>query len=163
MKYLKTLVTLSNLKSVMIMSIYFLAYTFYAQGDIVTENEMSVVKTDKDTELKWGPCPSFMPEGCHITVLHGDPSKENLDVFFKVPANYDIPNHWHTSAERMVLISGELHVTYEGEATRIMKVGSYAFGPSKKAHTAKCGDEGPCVLFIAFEEPLDAFPFEPKE
>jgi len=163
MKYLKALVTLSNLKSVIIISIFFLTYTFYGQGNIGLENEMSVVKTENDAELKWGPCPSFMPKGCNISVLHGDPSKENLDVFFKVPANYDIPNHWHTSAERMVLISGELQVTYEGEATRIMKVGSYAFGPPKKAHTAKCGDEGPCVLFIAFEEPLDAFPFEPKE
>ena len=28
----------------------------------------------------------------------------------------------------------------------------------KKAHSAKCADAGPCILFIAFEEPLDAFP-----
>jgi quercetin dioxygenase-like cupin family protein len=163
MKTLTTLKIPMNIKSILIIMMFFISSTFYGQLAMGIENEMSVVKTEKDTDLQWGPCPSFMPEGCNIAVLHGDPAKPNLDVFFKVPANYDIPNHWHTSAERMVLISGELHVTYEGEATKIMKVGSYAFGPSKKAHTAKCGDQGPCVLFIAFEEPLDAFPFVPKE
>ncbi len=60
----------------------------------------------------------------------------------------------------MILLSGELEVTYENETTQIMKVGSYAYGPSKKPHTAKCRDTGSCIIFIAFEEPLDAFAIE---
>ncbi|SHJ06213.1 Cupin domain protein [Arenibacter nanhaiticus] len=126
-------------------------------------SEMSLIKTHEDKELVWGPCPPFMPEGCTIAVLHGDPAKANVDVFFKVPANYEIPPHWHTSAERMILVSGELHVTYEGEKEQIMKTGSYAYGPSEKPHKAKCGPKDPCVLFIAFEKPLDAFPMVVKE
>lgn len=149
----------SKLKITLFISLLVVACTSYSQVTNNVTSEMSIVKTDKDADLQWGPCPPFMPDGCSIAVLHGDPAKENLDVLFKVPANYDIPNHWHTSAERMVLISGELHVTYEGEKTQIMKVGSYAFGPSKKAHIAKCGEGDPCILFIAFTEPLDAFPF----
>lgn len=152
-----------NLKVSLFVSIFFVAFTLFAQENIGIEKEMSLVKTNKDADLQWGPCPSFMPDGCSIAVLHGDPAKRNVDVFFKVPANYDIPNHWHHSAERMVLVSGELQVTYEGEGTQIMKVGSYAYGPSNKPHTAKCGDGEPCVIFIAFEEPLDAFPFVIKK
>ena len=95
--------------------------------------------------------------------LHGDRSKENVDIFFKVPANSDIAEHWHTSAERMVLVSGEMEVTYEGEAPQLLKKGSYAYGPAKKPHSAKCKDQGPCVLFIGFEEPLDAFAVENKD
>ncbi|GGW44565.1 hypothetical protein GCM10007383_31300 [Arenibacter certesii] len=125
--------------------------------------ESSRIRTHVDKDLKWGPCPAFMPDGCTIAVLHGDPSKENVDVFFKVPANYEIPAHWHNSVERMVLVSGELHVTYEGEKEQLMKVGSYAFGPSTKPHSAKCGSKDPCVLFIAFEEPLDAIPVVMKQ
>ena len=155
--------TNSTLKITLFISLLVVACTSYSQVTNNVTSEMSIVKTDKDADLQWGPCPPFMPDGCSIAVLHGDPAKENLDVLFKVPANYDIPNHWHTSAERMVLISGELHVTYEGEKTQIMKVGSYAFGPSKKAHIAKCGEGDPCILFIAFTEPLDAFPFIAKE
>jgi quercetin dioxygenase-like cupin family protein len=123
----------------------------------------SVSRTIDDNELEWGRCPDFMPDGCTIAVLQGDPAKENVDVFFKVPANSDITKHWHTSAERMVLVAGELEVTYKGEAPRLLKKGSYAYGPAKKPHSAKCGDQGPCVLFIAFEEPLDAFVVEDED
>tara|TARA_R110000868_G_scaffold257575_2_gene514753 strand:- start:3309 stop:3791 length:483 start_codon:yes stop_codon:yes gene_type:complete len=137
--------------------------SIFGQGNLDDEAEISLVRTHNDKDLQWGPCPSFMPEGCTISILHGIPSNNNLDVFFKVPANYVIPEHWHNSAERMILVSGELHVTYEGEKEQIMTVGSYAFGPSTKPHTAKCGDKDPCVLFIAFEEPLDAFPMVLKE
>ena len=111
-----------------------------------------------DEQLRWGACPDFIPKGCEITVLHGDPAKPNADIFFKVPANFTIPNHRHTSAERMVLVSGELSVTYEGQPTVVLKPGMYAYGPAKRAHKAVCGNAAPCVLFIAFDTPVDAVP-----
>lgn len=126
------------------------------------KKERALAHTYKDSELKWGPCPAFIPKGCEIAVLHGDPAKANADVFFKVPGNFTIPNHTHTSAERIVLVSGELHVTYEGQETRILKPGSYAYGPAKLAHTAVCAKGDPCVLFIAFESAVDAYPAEAK-
>jgi quercetin dioxygenase-like cupin family protein len=122
--------------------------------------EPALAFTFKDTQLKWGPCPAFIPKGCEIAVLHGDPSKGNADVFFKVPANFDIPSHWHTSAERLVLVSGKLKVTYDGQKPFTMKPGMYAYGPAKAPHKASCAKGAPCVLFIAFEAPIDAFPTE---
>lgn len=107
--------------------------------------------------LKWGPCPAFLGEGCAISVIHGDPAKKNLDIFFKVPGDYAIVHHWHTSAERMVLVSGNMTVTYDNQKTERIETGMYAYGPSKRPHTAYCEKGDPCVLFIAFEEPLDAF------
>ena len=77
-----------------------------------------------------------------------------------MPANSVIPQHWHTSAERMVLISGELHVTYDGHKTAVLKPGTYAYGPAKLPHKAECKKAGPCILFIAFESPVDAVPSE---
>lgn len=123
-------------------------------------SESSLAFTAKDTRLKWGPCPPFLPKGCGIAVLHGDPAKDNVDVFFKVPAKSTIPLHWHTSPERMVLVAGELHVTYEGEKKTVLKPGTYAYGPAKKTHGGYCASKVPCVLFIAFESPLDATPVE---
>lgn len=117
--------------------------------------------TFKDPSLKWGPCPPFIPKGCEIAVLHGDPAKPNVDVFFKVPGNFTIPRHWHTSAERMVLVSGKLEVTYDGQKPTTLKPGTYAYGPAKLAHEATCAKGDPCVLFIGFESPLDAVPSEP--
>lgn len=120
-----------------------------------------LTRTAGDSALKWGGCPDFMPKGCEIAVLHGDPTKNNADVFFKVPANAEIPRHWHTSAERMVLVAGELHVTYGGHPTAVLKPGTYAYGPARLPHAATCGKAGPCVLFIAFESPVDAVAGEP--
>ncbi len=120
----------------------------------------SVSYTTKSKQLNWADCPPLMPAGCKIAILNGALGEPNIDIFFKVPPNYDIPNHYHTSPERMVLVSGELHVTYEGEKTTVMKEGTYAYGPSEKPHVAKCQGGDPCIIFIAFEEPLDAFPFE---
>ena len=118
--------------------------------------EPALAVTHTDEQLVWGACPDFIPKGCAIAVLRGDPAKANADVFFKVPANFTIPTHWHTSAERMVLVSGELSVTYEGQPTAILKPGMYAYGPAKRSHKAVCGNATPCVLFIAFEAPVDA-------
>ena len=56
----------------------------------------------------------------------------------------------------MILVSGVLHVTYEGQKPSILRAGSYAYGPAKAKHEARCANAGPCVLFIAFESPIDA-------
>lgn len=116
----------------------------------------ALARTFQDPTLTWGPCPAFLPDGCAIAVLQGDPSRNNADIFFKVPGKSTIPRHWHTSAERMVLVSGELHVTYDGHDTAVLKVGSYAYGPAKLPHTGLCVSDEPCVLAIAFESPVDA-------
>ncbi len=155
--------TRENFKRDMLLFI-FLAFlpAFFLAQDAQSMKEDAVVRTVDDEDIQWGPCPEFMPAGCEIAVLHGNPEKANADILFRVPANTDIPNHTHTSAERMILISGEMEIAYEGEEKQMLSAGSYAYGPAGKPHTAKCGDQGPCVLFIAFEEPLDAFPVKKK-
>ncbi|HEY8156589.1 MAG TPA: cupin domain-containing protein [Myxococcota bacterium] len=120
--------------------------------------ELALARSAGDAELQWGPCPAFFPAGCQIAALHGEPAQPNADVFFRVPARYDLPAHWHTSPERMVLVSGELHVTYDGQEPVILRPGMYAYGPAKAVHRGRCESEEPCVLFIAFEGPVDATP-----
>ncbi len=120
--------------------------------------EPAIAITADDAALEWGGCPEFLPAGCAIAVLHGDPSKANVDILFRVPAKSEIPLHTHTSAERMVLLSGELHVTYQGQAVEKLRPGTYAYGPAGRPHSGICVSDTPCVLFIAFESPLDAIP-----
>lgn len=156
---MKTKKALQMLTSVSMVLLFLIASAAFAQkGDAAMEN--SVLKSIDDPDLQWGPCPPFIPEGCKAAVLHGDLSVPNTDVVFQFDGGLDLPNHWHNSAERMILISGELQVTYEGESTRVMKQGNYAFGPAKKPHTAKCISKKPCVLFVGFNKPVDAFAVE---
>lgn len=137
---------------------FFVTGTHAMSGESIAQK--AIVHTHEDPELEWVSCPEFFPEGCRIAVLQGDPSGENADIFFKVPPDSVIPHHWHTSAERMVLVSGELHLDYDGQDTKVMKPGTYAYGPAKLPHKGYCVDGDPCVLFIAFELPIDAIPTE---
>jgi quercetin dioxygenase-like cupin family protein len=120
--------------------------------------EQAIARSAQDTQLQWGACPPFMPAGCGLAVLHGDPAKPNADVFLKLPPNAVIPEHTHTSAERMVLVAGELSVSYKGQPRVVLKPGMYAYGPAKLPHSASCGASASCVLFIAFESAVDAVP-----
>ena len=83
--------------------------------------------------LQWGPCPPGMPQGCEIAVLHGDPAKPNADIFLRVPGGAPIAPHWHSSAERMMLVTGRLEVQYQGSASTTLEPGTYAYGPAAAA------------------------------
>lgn len=124
------------------------------------ERDRPLVIKQADTQLQWGDCPALFPPGCKIAILHGDPAKPGADVFFRVPAGYTIPAHWHTSAERMVLVSGTLDVTYAGHPKVRLETNDYAYGPAKLPHVAKCTSTTACTLFIAFDEAVDAQPFQ---
>lgn len=125
---------------------------------LASRTEPALAFATDDPGLAWGPCPAFIPEGCQIAVLHGDPALANADVFFKVPGDFTIPHHWHSSAERMVLVSGTLQVSYDGQEPRTLRPGMYAYGPARLGHSAVCAPGEPCILFIAFEAPVDAMP-----
>jgi quercetin dioxygenase-like cupin family protein len=124
------------------------------------QHERPLAISQADAKLAWGDCPALFPPGCKISVLHGDPNEPGADVFLRVPAGYTIPAHSHTSAERMVLVSGQLDVTYAGHAKVALQRGDYAYGPAKLPHTARCNGAEACTLFIAFDKAIDALPFE---
>jgi quercetin dioxygenase-like cupin family protein len=109
-----------------------------------------------DPDVPWVPCFDWMPEGCELAVIQGNPEAPNADVFFKLAPDSKVPMHWHTSAERMVLVSGELRVNYQGQAPVVLDPYTYAYGPAGLPHDTRCGNRGDCILFIAFEDPVDA-------
>ncbi len=122
------------------------------------EKQKAFIWNAGDNALEWHHCPEFMPDDCRLAVLQGNPEERNADIFFKLQGGTTAPHHLHTSAERMVLISGELHIDYDGQDPVFMRPGTYAYGPAKLPHIASCVSDEPCILFIAFEEPIDAIP-----
>jgi quercetin dioxygenase-like cupin family protein len=126
-------------------------------------DEQAFARAAGDEALQWGACPAFMPEGCGIAVLHGDPAKPHADIYFRLPSGAEVPRHWHNSPERMVLVEGEMRVTYDGQDPVVLAPGTYAYGPARAPHSATCQSDRPCTLFIAFVEPLDAMAGAPGE
>ncbi len=132
-----------------------LAGALMAASPIALAQEAALAIGAQSPDLKWSPCPDPLPKGCTMAVLHGDPARPNADLFLKLPARSKVPMHKHTSAERMVLVDGRMHVTYEGQDRAVLKPGTYAYGPAGKPHEAACVSRKPCILFIAFEQPVD--------
>lgn len=136
------------------------AVTAMPAAQVPAKDPAIAVRHD-DPKLVWGPCPELFPKGCEVTVLHGEPAGRP-DVFLRVPAGYAIPPHAHTSPEHMILVAGEMHLKYDGQPEQTLTTGSFAYGPAGRGHDARCGTAGPCVLFIAFEGPMDVLPFTGK-
>jgi len=130
-----------------------------AETPVAPELDRPLALSETAADLQWGDCPAIFPPGCKISVLHGNPAEPGADVFLRVPSGYTIPAHSHTSAERMVLVSGQLDVTYAGHPAVSLKRGDYAYGPALLPHTARCNGAEACTLFIAFNGAVDALPF----
>ena len=103
--------------------------------------ERALTRGAQDPQLQWGrarpSCRRGRPGGSQRRTR-----QPNADVFLRLPAKATVPEHWHTSAERMVLVTGRFPF-----ATRVTEVmlrpGMYANGPAKVPHTASCGGNAP--------------------
>lgn len=61
-------------------------------------------------DLKWIDVPS-LPAGAKLAVIEG-PLNEAVPVTFrlKLPANYQVPAHWHPAIEHVTVITGTFHM-----------------------------------------------------
>ena len=91
------------------------ALAFGTIGAQAGVTEKAFIRTPENATVVWGPGPDFLPKGCGLAVLHGDPAKQNADVLLKVPGGSVLAHHKHTSPERIILISGEMTVRYDGQ------------------------------------------------
>jgi anti-sigma factor ChrR (cupin superfamily) len=91
-------------------------------------------------ELKWADVPS-LPSGAKIAVIEG-PLNEAVPftIRLKVPANYQVPAHWHPAIEHVTVISGTFHMgtgdELERSKTTALNAGSVAIMQPKTHHYA---------------------------
>ena len=71
-------------------------------------DDMIVAQPDT---LRWGDAPPVLPKGAQLAVIAGDPSQAGPYVIrVKVPAGYQIPAHWHSTAEDLTVLSGAVNI-----------------------------------------------------
>jgi ketosteroid isomerase-like protein len=99
--------------------------------------------------------PPGFPAGGKATVLYGDPfSRGRFVLRLQLPDGYEIPLHWHPTAENLTVLSGELQFGIAGDLSdgRRYGPGDYVYIPARQAHYAET--RGPTVLQIAGQGPL---------
>lgn len=116
-------------------------------------------------DMKWGPAPAFLPKGAKLAVLSGNPMAAGEFVMrLKMPANYVVPAHWHSTDELLTIISGNFYggMGDKVDKSKAMAVhpGGFVAMPAKMHHFAFC--KGPCVVQITAMGPFDIHYIDPK-
>jgi quercetin dioxygenase-like cupin family protein len=96
-------------------------------------------------EVQWTDHPSI--KGARTAVLWGDPKSGAYGALRSLPGGTSLPLHTHSSDERVVVLSGTISLSFEGEAARDLPAGSYAFVPAGLKHSAICKAGPDCVYF----------------
>ena len=108
----------------------------------------------------------MLPAGAQIAVLEGNPSEKGpVTLRLRLPANYNIPAHWHSMAERVTVLSGALHVgmgdKLDRTASQALKPGGFVSLPANMHHFAWTA--APTVIQISLEGPFDIFYVNPAD
>jgi hypothetical protein len=111
-------------------------------------------------KVQWGPAPPALPAGAEIAVLEGNPSETGpVTLRLRFPANYNIPSHWHSMAERVTVLSGMFNVgmgdKLDRRASQALEPGGFVSLPAKMNHFA--WTTVPTVVQINLEGPFDIF------
>jgi len=96
-------------------------------------------------EFKWVDIPS-LPPGAKLAVIEGPLNQAGPLTFrLKLPANYQIPAHWHPAIEHVTVISGTFNMgagdKLDRAKTKALTAGSIAIMQPKTAHYAWTKDE----------------------
>ena len=81
-------------------------------------------------ELQWSDMP-FLPPGAKVAVIQGPLTEVGPFILrLRLPANYEIPAHWHPWVEHATVISGTLHMgigdKLDRANTHVLTAGSVA-------------------------------------
>ena len=97
------------------------------------------------SDLKWVDLGS-LPPGAKVAVIEGDQNKEGMvAIRVKLPPNYRVAPHYHSTVERSTIISGTLYIgmgeKFDAQKTTAMPAGTVLLMPPKMVHFAWTKDE----------------------
>lgn len=89
-------------------------------------------------EIKWQDVPA-LPPGAKVAVLEGKMNEAGpITARLKLPANFQIPAHWHPVVERVTVLSGTFNYgmgdKLDPQKTKALGAGSLVVMPPKMNH-----------------------------
>jgi anti-sigma factor ChrR (cupin superfamily) len=112
-------------------------------------------------DLKWVDLDPKGAPGVKIADVWGDHTKGGYGAFTKFPAGFSAPLHYHSHADKIVVISGTFIQTPEGKPEVRLGPGSYVMQPGKSyRHATACDKGSDCLFFIESTGAFDIIPVE---
>ena len=105
--------------------------------------------------MEWQPLKlEGMPPGIEIAPLRGDLAKGGGEVLLRLPPNYTVSNHSHTSDELYVWLKGSFTYIAADGTQQDLDPPAYISLPGNTPHAIKCHSE-PCILYVKYGRPFD--------
>ncbi len=103
-------------------------------------------------EMKFAMVPG-LPTQTVGSVQSGDPAKGPFILLAKAAAGSTIPWHWHTGAERLMIVSGVADVEMKDGKPVRLQAGGFAELPARHVHQFRCEQE--CVFYLDSDAAFD--------
>jgi len=110
------------------------------------------------SSLTWNDfAPAGFPPGGKVAVLHGNPASPGRFVLrLSLPDGYQIPLHWHPTAENVTVLSGGgqfgMGNTLDMSSAHGFSAGDYVYIPARQPHFLRT--QGATVLQVAGNGPF---------
>ncbi len=106
-------------------------------------------------KLAWQPLEiEGIPPGPEIAVLRGSLAGGPVEAVMRLPANFTVPNHSHTSAEVYLWITGDFtYVAADGTAVDLSGQ-TFISLPGSARHALVCKDK-PCMFYLRYARSFD--------
>ncbi|HWP81437.1 MAG TPA: cupin domain-containing protein [Bacteroidota bacterium] len=103
------------------------------------------------SDLTWKDGPASLPKGVKSAITEGDPTKAGpFTMRLKLPANYNIPAHWHPAIEHVTVLSGSFYMglgdVFDEAKARKLPVGGFAVMAIGTRHFAFTKEESTIQL-----------------
>lgn len=96
-----------------------------------------------------------LPEGFFIGMLRVNPKTQGRSVAVMFPKRGQLPRHWHTVGERVVVLKGKIRLTDGDGKVTTLGWGGYAYTPGKMIHVTSCVTRRGCVVYSSTDGPFD--------
>lgn len=86
---------------------------------------------------------------------NGDPDTGPSTLILKAAPKCDIPWHYHTAEEQLIVSQGTVQAEMDGMPAASLDPGGFAMMPSKVKHRFSCESKNECILFVTFDRKYD--------
>jgi len=98
--------------------------------------------------------PELGERSAEISILRVDPTTKATQLMIRVPKNFHVPMHWHSSNETHTIVQGTFIMECEGKRA-VLDQGSFNYVPAKMHHEAWTTADQGALLFITVDAGWD--------
>lgn len=96
-----------------------------------------------------------LPSCLTFAVESGDPNTGPSVLLAKLAPGCNVPWHWHTPNESVMVVSGAIELQAKGQKAAVLRHGDFGLMPSHHVHFGKAVGAAPCTFFLYSDGAFD--------